>query len=295
MKNIQKLQYLKAYIKYINYIILFLFLFLINFNTAKCINLSSPINPAKIDKDRYIGIFFGLGQNIQDGIKLVTCDSCFFSNGLKFGYDIGILYEQQFTNNLSSFIYKFNWGIKAFYSDLGVNANFIENKYEYFDNYNMSIPFSLQHLNTISISNVGIMPFVKYNCFDFLFFSLGVNFNYFLNDFMEHKIKLLEKTKTLPNGEVVSISIPGKKDNISEYVVENGDIIGINKFYLSLMPAIGFDFNLSEKIKLSTIFNYSTPLTDILNDYEDNFLINTWRLAVELKYNFANKNNIYRK
>lgn len=279
----------------IRYIVLFLFMLIYSF-PVKCINLSSPISIGEPEKDKYLGIVFGMGQNVQKGTKLVNCDSCFFTNGLKFGYDFGIIYEQSFVNDITSFWHNFKWGAKAVYSDQGLNSNFVETVNAYYADYDMDIPIGLEHTNNIAISSIDIVPFLKYNFVSFAFVRFGIGANIIVKDFMEHKIKLTEKTKTLPNGEVVSIYIPGqgKKKSISEYVAEEGEIKGLNKFYLSYSPGLGFDFNLSDNLQLTTGLDFTLPLTNILSSYNIDFGINRWRISLELKYNVRDNSRVYR-
>ncbi len=258
--------------------------------------LATPIAPGKSLNKKYLGAVFGLGQNIQNGTAFVSCENCNFTNGLGFGYTLGAIYEQQFTGDFQDYWHHFKWGAMLRYDSKGLVANFKERTEEYFSEYDMKIPILMKHIDDMSLSSVGMTPFVTYNPINFFFLRLGVNVDYLLQNNMEHKIELLEKTKTLPNGEKVYLYIPtaNPKQKKYNYVVEEGEIKELNKIQIALMPAIGFDINLSEKLLLSTSFNYSIPFTKTSN-FGENFNISTWRLFFELKYNLTKSESIYKK
>lgn len=262
----------------------------------KLFDFASPKDPGKSLKSKLLGIVFGLGQNIQNGTSYVSCENCYFTNGLGLAYTLGVVYEQQFTGDMDSYLHHMKWGVQLLYDSKSIEANFTERTNAYFSEYDMNIPLLLKHTNDMSLSSVGVTPFVTYNPLSFFFLRFGVNIDYFLQNKMKHKIELQEKTKILPNGERVEIYIPTKNPNVKryEYIAEEGDIRDMNKLYISFMPALGFDINLSEKILLSTSFNYVFPMTKISN-YSDNFNISSWKILFEMKYNLTEGNSIYKK
>ncbi len=260
-------------------------------------DFASPIYPGIDKSNKYLGIVFGIGQNMQNGTANVQCDTCSFSDGIGTGFTVGLSYEQQFTNDEDTYLNHFKFGAMLLYNTKSIEASFRENEVKFYQQYNMEIPVWMRNTAEMSISSAELMPYFTYNPIPFAFIRLGFNASYLLTHHITHTKELIDRTKILPNGEKVDITIDTvTKSNKKIYsqVVQDGDMQDINKLQLALQPAIGFDINFSQQLLLSTSFNYSLPLTKISND-GDNFTVSQWRILLELKYNLTQNSKVYKK
>lgn len=282
--------------KFINIFIICSVILVLTCYASIAANLSTPLMPVEAHPNSYVGLVFGAGQNMQDGVAYVNCDSCFFKGGVDWGFTAGINFERQFTGDPDSYWKYFKYGVMLLYSTKNINPAFVENTNNYLPNYDIYVPLLMKHTNKISISQIGLSPHLTYDFFDFAFVRMAVAVDYLISGNMKHEIELLEKTKILPNGEKVSVSIPVKNSNkkVYNYTVEEGNIRDQNKLQFALMPGLGFNINLSPKIILSASFNYTIPLNNI-SEYGENFRESTWRTLLELKYNITDTSNIYKK
>jgi hypothetical protein len=81
----------------------------------KLFDFASPKDPGKSLKSKLLGVVFGLGQNIQNGTSYVSCENCYFTNGLGLAYTLGVVYEQQFTGDMDSYLHHMKWGVQLLY------------------------------------------------------------------------------------------------------------------------------------------------------------------------------------
>jgi hypothetical protein len=243
---------------------------------------SNPIKPGRELIPEYIGIVFGLGQNFQTGKMYVECPQCVFEDGIKFGYTIGIYYE-------SFIVEPLKFGIDVLYDYQGIKSSFVENesvevRSEIVD-YKENVILPFRHTADVNINTLMLIPYLKYSPVEFFYVKLGFSLNFVFSSLLQHDKELLQKKASLSNGTVVQVSIPGSKNNT--VTVENGDLVGINKTYFSLNPAIGFTipFDKDNDILFSPYVMYSLPM-GIISNIGENFKINTWRLMFELGFKF---------
>ena len=257
---------------------------------------SSPIHPGTEERNKIIGGFMGFGQNMQSGITFVSCDSCEFVDGLGFGYTIGAIYEEQLSANDESIFYYFNVGGLLHLSNRDVSSSYRERTPEYFAEYDMTFPLMFRHTNKTSITTAGLMPFIRFNPFKYFFVKFGFDVSFVLNSNVKHEIELLERRKTLPNGEVVDIYIPVGNSNRRTYsrTVQDSEIRDINSLQMSLVPAIGGNIYFTDKLFMTPSFSYFKALNN-MSEFGKDFRIDAWRMNIELKYNIATSNKIYRK
>lgn len=275
----------------------FCIIFIVFFNLYSFADFSSPINPVAESTSKSVGLFVGFGQNMQSGTAYVNCENCRFTNGLNFGYTIGVSYENQLSTDDEYHLNLFNVGALLHLSNRDIETNYTEIAPQYLPNYDMTIPISFKHYYTASILSAGLMPFVSFNPIKFAFVKLGVDVSYILNNSMEHEQEVLDKKKKLPNGEIVDIYIynpktPQKK--IYSQIIQNSEIKELNKLQVSLVPSVGINIYITENWIISPSVQYSKALMDISNVGE-NFKIDNWRINIELKYDFTSSNKIYIK
>jgi len=259
---------------------------------------ASPIHPGTEERNKIVGVLMGFGQNMQNGnsISYVNCDSCEFMNGLDFGYTVGVTYEEQLSANTESIFRYFNLGGLLHLSNRNITSSYRERTPQYFPEYDITFPLMFRHTNKTSITTAGLMPFVRFNPFKYVFVKLGFDFSYVLNNNVRHDIELLDRRKTLPNGEVVDVFIPTANPNRKTYsrTVQDSEIKDINNLQMSLVPAIGGNIYFTDKLFITPSFYYFKSLNN-MSEFGKDFRIDAWRLNVELKYNFTTSNKIYKR
>ena len=258
---------------------------------------ASPIGPGKKEKENYLGMVLGFGQNIQNGTLLVNCDTCQFTNGLGFGYTFGFIYERQVALNED----KTFWSNVYYGAMLNLNnANFassyktLEQKRD-LQGYDISFPILYRQVNESSVMSVGLMPYISYTPMKYLFGRLGFNVSYLFRNNIKHITDLLDRRITLPNGEVVNIYIsnpnnPNKR--LYSVLVQDSDIADINKLQLGITPSLGGNIYFSDKLIFAPSFSYYIPLSKAVS--KSGLSISSWRLNLEFKYNMASDERVYK-
>lgn len=240
-------------------------------------DMATPLDPEKMPNQREIGILFGFGQNFMGGNFRTACECPEFINGVKFGYSFGALYEMDFTP-------KFMWGAALIYSIRDVLSEYqiiedvplkslITGKPE-------TVPIKFKHKANADFSYLSVMPYLKWNLSDFLFFKLGFSASFVLNNHIKHEKELLQKTARLSSGETVTIKLDS--ENGTSEIVEDGAFPLTNSTQFSIDPMIGFNIAIEENVFISPLFQYSLPLTKI-SENGDNFKISAWRILIELR------------
>jgi hypothetical protein len=259
-------------------------------------SFSSPIHPGTEERNKIIGGLIGFGQNMQSGIAFVSCDSCEFANGLAFGYTVGATYEEQLSANDESIFYYFNFGGLLHLSNRNVSSSYRERTPQYFSEYDITFPLMFRHTNKTSITTAGLMPFIRFNPMKYFFVKFGFDISYVTGSNVKHEIELLERRKTLPNGEVVDVHITTSNPNRKTYsrTVQDSEIKDINNLQMSLVPAIGGNIYFTDKLFMTPSFHYFKALNN-MSEFGKDFRIDAWRLNVELKYNITTSNKIYKR
>ena len=243
---------------------------------------STPLNPGKFHTQRETGLYFGLGQNIQAGSFLTQCDCPAFENGLGFGWKAGLFYEQDITPY-------FQFGAALGISQLGVTASYQYNKDRVFTTnvggtiVNDTVPILFRQKAETQFLNFDLMPYLKWSPSDFFFLRLGVNaaFNFMSN--IKHSEEILQTTVKLPStGEIVEVTF---EDGSTVAVVEDGSFPDMVSPQFYIVPAFGFNIQLSKNIFLSPVFDYSLPLSE-MSSFGTNFKISSWHIIAELHWAF---------
>lgn len=240
--------------------------------------LNNPIYGYDSDANpHFIGVYFGFGQNYQTGKILPLCPECEFENGNKFGFTAGLFYEYGLTEH-------FFIGSALEYNYLGINAYFRE-----IEKVRLEIPvdgntlleevnLTFQHEANLDIHNLSVIPYVKYQPFEFLFFKLGVGLGMNISNNFVHQKNIAQKTVKLSNGETALVNL--NKNNI---ILESGDLRDATPFQIYLSPEIGFNIPFSKDVIFSPAFSYSKALMNISTTGADP-QIHYWRVLLELKY-----------
>jgi len=260
-----------------------------------CNIFSNPIVPGTSkakEKDNIFGILLGFGQNIQEGISLVNCKDCQFENGLGFGYTFGFTYERQIIKdteteeNNNTFLSNFFYGGLLHLSNRNFSSSYRElNDVELLDYY---IPTLYKQLNEINIMNVGLMPYLCYKPIKFLFIRFGIDGSLIFNMNTKHTMELLDRKKTLPDGEVIDIFFPVKNNpNRKTYsiVLQDSTIENINRFQIGLVPMLGGNIYFNERFMCSPSISYYIPMQKLVTS--SNLSVSIWRINVEFRYNIA--------
>ncbi len=242
--------------------------------------LASPLNPEKYPFDNEIGIVFGLGGNIQSGVFTSSCD-CSFENGKKFGYTFGALYEYEImqTIELGAAALIDYRGVE---SDYGERENIIVTSQIDGKKENVAVDFS--NIGEVDLTYFSFVPYAKWNPFRFMFLRMGLNISFPISTNIKHTKILESRTAKLSSGEIVSIELPD--GNGDTQIIQDEEMPEVNSTYLSLDPAIGFTFYLSDKISFSPVFQYSIPLSNV-SEIGSDFKVSTWRIMMEFKYSLT--------
>lgn len=263
--------------------------------TVLCDGFSSPLGPGAKEKDSYLGILLGFGQNIQNGEAVVNCKDCVFRDGLGFGYTFGFTYQKQFARvDDDPFLSNFFYGAMLHLSNRNISPSYREIGTQDFSEYDISFPITFRQINEITIMTAGLMPYISYYPIKYLFVRFGVDGSIVFNANTKHTMELLDRRKTLPNGEVVDIYIPaGINANRKTYstVRQDSPMDDLNRFQMSIVPMLGGNIYFSDKFLCSPSFSYHIPLQYIVSSSD--LSISAWRLNVEFRYNLATSNRIY--
>ncbi len=250
-------------------------------------NLYAQSNPIfsveHIPNLHFLGMYIGFGQNLQSGKIFPECIDCTFEKGNKFGFTAGVLYEYRLFNSvyLGSAIEYNSLGIDAFFTEIEpvpIQIPINENDY-YIENANVKF----QHEANLSIHNLSLVPYIKYQPFNFMFIRLGAGIGYNLSNHFVHKKSLAQSTYTLSSGEIVSLRVPNATKNT---IIEDTELAQNNPFQIYLNSALGFNINFSEKLTFSPIFSYSNAFMNI-SERGENPKVNYWRILLELRYDIT--------
>lgn len=242
---------------------------------------SNPLTAGVRKEPPRIGILFGLGQNYQSGTGYVACDSCEFTNGVKFGYTLGLTYENSIIPE------ELLWGVNLLYDYMGVSSTFQEisaiNYKDENSNRTYSIPGKIEHTAEYDYSYLSAMPYITWSPFYPMFLKLGAPIGINLTANVKHTGTLIDKKATLPTGEVVNLYFNETKSDLIEY--ENAEIKDKTSLVFGLAPAIGFDFKTSQSTFLSIYYMQRIGLNPS-SDFGKDFTLNYWRIMFEFKMKF---------
>ncbi len=237
----------------------------------------SPLGPGAAKTQREIGILVGLGPTWQSGEFFPSCDCPNFTDGGKINFFAGLLYQQDFT----SF---FQWGGILGYQLLSSTASFQQKELVPFisesgrDTFDASVNFRQQAKT--SFNYISLIPFINLTPFDFAFFRLGIDVAFPISSAVLHTKELLDRTVRLENGEIVKLYLPGTNSTIA--TVEDGKIENATSPSISLLPSVGFLFNLGTNVFAGLSYTQGIPLTTNTNRGK-NYRLSYWLISLELR------------
>jgi hypothetical protein len=280
MKNLTKFETIMQRIKLTKLIIILL---IISFNFISTKNLfaqtlgASPLNPGKTFTQKELGIFVGLGQNIQSGYYNTGCDSCNFDSGNGFGFKAGLLYEFDLSPT-------WQLGAAVGLNVLNVVSSFLDYRALLFTSQvsqtKEMVNVMIREKSETGLVNLTVMPFIKWSPSNSFFVRMGVEAGYLVYSHVRHTEELTQKTALLSSGEIGQFEFKDFSGNVA--VVREGEYSDINKFQIYLVPAIGVNIELAKNVNLTPVFDFGYPLTS-LSTKGDGFKVLNWRILFELR------------
>lgn len=250
---------------------------------------ASPLGPDQFFERA--GGFVSAGGVRQSGAFTVDCPCQAFTGGGGSEFAIGGLYERVPQNS-------FIWGVTAGYQYRSMDALYVLredttlrslNGQSVFPN--VQIPF--RHSSTISLSTFTVMPYAKRFIAKTLFARLGVSAGITFGSSKDFRKTLLTNSVTLPNDDVIRIGLDraaleakGKRlIGENEVVLEDGPMSDLAAFSLAVVPALGFQWQVSKRLFLVPMVEYSVPVTG-LSTTDTSLKMNSFRGVVEIHVDF---------
>lgn len=250
---------------------------------------ASPLGPDQFFERA--GGYVSAGGLRQYGSFSVDCPCQSFIGGGGSEFAIGALYERVPQNELI-------WGINAGYQYRSVDAMYVLredttlrslNGQSVFPN--VQIPF--RHASTLSFSSFTVTPYLKYFLTKTLFARLGASAGLVVSSSKDFRKILLTNSVTLPNDDVVRIQLDraaleasGKRlANDNEVVLQEGAMSDGSAFQLAVQPAVGFQWQVSKRLFLVPMIEYSLPLTSV-STVDTSLRLNSFRGVVEIHLDF---------
>jgi hypothetical protein len=237
---------------------------------------ATPLTPEESQIQREVGLILGFGQNIEKGSFNTNCP-CKFEKGLKFGFTIGGLYEQEIFEWL-------RWGGALIYDLKSITASYMEieevDALSEITQRTEKVSVSVENQADLGISYLTLIPYFKFLPFDFLYFKIGPGLSYVLSSSVKHTQTALQKTVLLSSGELGTVTF-GPGGSLTK-TIEDGAYPDVNQLQLSIEPILGLTFPLSKNIYFGGSIQYSIPLTDF-SQKDSGFRINSWRILLELR------------
>lgn len=270
-----------------NRLAIYITLLVILTNDVVAENYPSPLSPGEPSRKIVVGMGFGLGQNIKEGISSVNCVDCEFDGGVGFGYSVDFIIAMQLAAN-TDILRNFYMGLDISLANRDVSSAYNEISSVYLPNFNMTIPVKYKNTFSLGAGLFSFMPYLSYEPNDYLAVSLGLSAGQVFNDNLRHVLDIVDKRVTLPDGEIVDIYFPvDNKPNVKRYskTEQDGPVSLLTDWHLYLVPSIAGNIYLNKSIVLSPAFYYYYPLNNFTenNDYK----ISAYRISVLLKYIFS--------
>ena len=259
------------------YFLSFIAFFLVSINIFSQ-NLSTTDQPTRDPDKKEFGFFAGLGGNMQNGKFLTSCN-CSFDNGLKLGFTIGALYEQELNKNLG-----FSVGAMLGYDNRSIKAVYSE--YEKMALTSTSsgrtedIPILFRNTASADFHNLIVIPYIKWTPFKYVFARLGFEAGINVSNHILYQKELLQSSARLSNGEIVSVNYEGTKSMVK--TIDDSDFPEANRLLLSITPMIGGNIKISKKVTFSPVVYYSYPL-NLYSSKGENFNVSAIRALLEVR------------
>jgi len=262
----------------------FLIILFITSNHAVFAQASSPIFVEEDQVYRRIGAFIALGQNFGNGKFLTQNCNCYFENGVSFGFTLGALYEHELSGD-------FLWGCAVALDSRTTEASYRE--YETITVQSLSKPdysepatILTRNRANLSIMNIMLEPYIKFEPWDFMFVRFGAGVSFPLSSNIKHEKENLTKAVTLMSGEYIPFIYSYSNPNPN--TIEDGKYELIKSPVFTLEPIVGFYIPLSKQVDICPMFQYSLPINPIAGD---DYKVGSWRIAVEISIKLGSKSN----
>lgn len=236
----------------------------------------SPLGPGTGLIQRELGIYFGIGPSWQTGEFYASCDCPNFLGGSKLNFEFGLIYKQDLDE-----IFIFGGKISFWY--LANQSSYQQKETVLLKDQADRVyptPILFRQQLKMNISYFSFDPFFEYRPFVFLFLRFGVRFAFPFASSIEHTKILLQRTALLENGDFIDLSFGNGLQDVS---LENGEIETLTSPFISLQPAIGFDFPLTGNIFGSIGYLQGIPL-NTTTTRGNKFKMNYWQIVIEIRY-----------
>ena len=218
----------------------------------------TPLNPGKSHIQKELGLFVGLGQNIQLGSYNTGCDSCNFDSGNGFGFKAGLLYEFDLAHS-------WQFGAAVGFNILNVVSSFLDFRALQFTSqisgYKEIVNVMIREKSETGILNLTLMPYIKWAPSESFFARMGVEAGYVVYSHVKHTEELTQMTALLSNGEIGQFEFKNVSGNVA--LVREGEYSDLNKFQVYLVPAIGVNLALANNVSLSPVLDFGFPLNSL--------------------------------
>jgi hypothetical protein len=260
--------------------IIYLFAFIGCFLPIYGQNLANPLIPQAPPLKSELGLFVGLGQNIELGTFYTTGCPCQFDGGTGLDFLIGALYEHELEP-------KIRYGIAVGYNLKTLNSSFQEREEIGFWNQTASdsehVPIWFRYRTQSNFSYIPVIPFLKWQPSKLFFLKLGLDVSFLASSHMTHTKEVLDQTATLSDGQTVSVMFKDSLNNgATVETLYDKNFPSPNSIIWSLEPSLGFNIPLSKKIFLSPVLQFSIPLSTVATN-GNGFKFSAWRIIFELR------------
>jgi hypothetical protein len=239
-------------------------------------NLSTPLEPQAPPLKSELGLFIGLGQNVELGSFNTSGCPCEFEGGTGLDFIIGALYEHEIVPAI-------RYGIAVGYNPKSLTSTFREREMVGFMPKGASdseyVPIWFRYRTQSNFSYFPVIPYLKWQPSKIMFLKLGLDASFLVSSHLTHTKEVLDNTATLSTGEIVSVSFA---DGTNTHTLADGKFPSPNSMVWSLEPSLGFNIQLSKKIFLSPVLQFSIPLSTVA-DYGNGFKFSAWRIIFELR------------
>jgi hypothetical protein len=221
----------------------------------------------------YIGVFAGLGGNMQSGDYQPNCIECLFSDASGFGYTVGIILNEQFLNNFISIGGAL--GIDYMEQSGSYRVNQLL-RYESLETGDFIFEEgTLRYEAQTSYTSLVFMPYIKFEPTEVMFIRLGASCLFPLSSHVLFTESPTQNTVKDDQGKIYVLEAENP-------VRDDGEVAEVNSFVLYLSPAIGFNIDLANDIQFSPLFQYNIPMGNI-SESGNNYQLSSWRLMFEFR------------
>lgn len=260
------------------YTLVFVFTLLFCANLeAQVYELSTPLAPSVNSlAEESIGGFIGVGPNWAGGKHFVECEDCDFQDGTATGFTLGAIYQRKAATN-------FFYGAILSLDIMNINSSYREiesidiSKYSDITNDPTPVNIDFRHEAKMSLSYIGLAPFLAFNPTGWLTFRLAPKISFPISNNLLH-------TKTPLSKRVFVNGVEGRlRFTDADTKVQDSKVTELTS------PLIGSDFSLMLNLTPGERSTFSLGYTQYVpfgqtSTFGEDFTISSWRMFVEFKY-----------